>query len=69
MRDGCCDVRFKVDNNRSDDDQKGSKYEPVKGARAQFEAGYATLDQADNSPYASKERRGLTRDANYPTRY
>ena len=63
------DVRFKPGNQRDDDDQKGSAYEPVKGDRAQLEAGYATLDQADNSPYANKERRGTARDAYLPTRY
>lgn len=46
-----------------------SQQKAVKGEREQFEAGYATLDQAQNGEYSRKERRGLARDANYPTRY
>lgn len=33
------------------------------------ENGYATLDQAENGTFTTKERRGLTRDANFPRRY
>lgn len=43
--------------------------EPVKGARDQFAAGYATLDQAETGPYTRKERRGLAPGVNYTTRY
>jgi hypothetical protein len=41
----------------------------VKGDREQLAAGYATLDQASTGEYSDKERRGLSRDANYPRRY
>lgn len=68
MRDGCCDVRFVVGAQRPDDD-KTTWPEKVTGGRAQLEAGYATLDQASTDPYGPKERRGLTRDANYSRRY
>lgn len=63
-----CDVRFVVGAQRPDDN-KATWPEAVKGDRAQLEAGYATLDQASTDPYGPKERRGLTRDANYPRRY
>jgi hypothetical protein len=42
---------------------------PVKGDRAMLEAGYSTLDHASTEPYSSKERRGLSRDANFARRY
>lgn len=31
--------------------------------------GYETLDMAKTDEYSSKERKGLSRNANYPTRY
>lgn len=69
MRD-CCnnDLRFEVEpQNKKGEESR--KQEAVTGNRAQLEAGYATLDQASTEPYSSKERRGLSRDANYPRRY
>ncbi len=67
MRD-CCnhDLRIEVDPQRSTERRM---QEAVKGDRAQLEAGYATLDQAETGSYSAKERRGLSRDANYPRRY
>lgn len=41
--------------------------EPVGSGEAMAQAGYQTLDQL--KPEHSKERKGLTRDANFPTRY
>lgn len=50
-------------------DMSGRSYEPSHGARALLERGYTTLDQASREPYSSKERRGLSPDANFPRRY
>ena len=67
MRDRCNhDLKIEVDPQRSTERRMP---EAVKGDRAQLEAGYATLDQAETGPYSAKERRGLSRDANYPRRY
>lgn len=41
---------------------------PVKGKDAGL-AGYTTLDQASTDEYGNKERRGLSRDANFARRY
>lgn len=69
MRDYCNhDLRFEVEPQNKRGEESRTQ-EAVKGNRAQLEAGYATLDQASTDPYSSKERRGLSRDANYPRRY
>lgn len=68
MRDGCSDLKIELDPQNKRGTERRMP-EAVKGDRAQLEAGYATLDQASTAPYSSKERRGLSRDANYPRRY
>lgn len=69
MRDRCNhDLRFAPGVQR-EGDLDAPQQKPVKGDRAQLEAGYATLDQAETGEYSSKERRGTYRDANYPRRY
>lgn len=62
------DLRFSPGAQHPEDDEPRLQ-KPVKGDREQLEAGYATLDQASTDPYGPKERRGLSRDANYPRRY
>lgn len=62
------DLRFAPGVQR-EGDLDAPQQKPVKGDRAQLEAGYATLDQASTEPYSSKERRGTYRDANYPRRF
>jgi hypothetical protein len=68
VRDGNGDTRVLVEHQDREHDQR-TQMKAVTGRAEQFAAGYATLDQADNGRYASKERRGLSRDANYNTRY
>lgn len=69
MRYGNGDTRVRVDHQDREHHER-TQQKPVKGGAAeQFAAGYATLDQADNARYSDKERRGLSRDASYPTRY
>lgn len=65
-RDGCSDLKSEVELVR---DPERRMPEPVKGAREQLAAGYTTLDQASKDPWGSKERKGLSRDANHPRRY
>jgi hypothetical protein len=67
MRDRCNhDLKVQVDLNR---EVERRMPDPVKGQREQLAAGYTTLDQADTGEYSTKERRGLSRDANFPRRY
>lgn len=67
MRDRCNhDLKIEVDAQQPVTRRQQAA---VKGDREQLAAGYATLDQAENGEYASKERRGISRDANYPRRY
>jgi hypothetical protein len=67
MRDRCNhDLKIEVPAQREDTRRMP---DPVKGQREQLAAGYATLDQADTGEYSTKERRGLSRDANFPRRY
>lgn len=68
MRGSNNDLKIEIDP-QNDRGTARRMPEAVKGERAQLEAGYATLDQADTGEYSSKERRGLSRDANYPRRY
>lgn len=67
MRD-CCnhDLKIEVEPQRKAERRMP---DPVKGEREQLAAGYATLDQAETGEYSRKERRGISRDANYPRRY
>lgn len=68
MRDCGNDLKIEVDpQSKRDGDRRMP--EAVKGAKAQMEAGYTTLDQASTGPYSDKERRGLSREADYPRRY
>lgn len=69
MRDCCNDdlkIEVEAQNKRGTDRRMP---EAVRGEREQLAAGYVTLDQAETGPYTSKERRGLSRDANYPRRF
>lgn len=68
MKDCCGDLKIELE-------PQTEKYspdrfpKPVKGGMASAEAGYTTLDQASTDPYSDKERRGLSRAANYARRY
>ena len=44
-------------------------YEAPGSERENLAAGYASLDQADQSEFSKKERRGLSRDVLYTRRY
>lgn len=68
MRDYCNhDLKIEVEPQNKRNTER-TMPDPVKG-KDQFAAGYATLDQADTGTYSSKERRGMSRDANFPRRY
>lgn len=45
------------------------QYEASHGDRNMAARGYTTLDQASNDAYGQKERKTLSPDANYKTRY
>ena len=69
MRDcGNGDLRIEVEPQNPRKAERRAA-EAVKGDRQMLENGYVTLDQAETGEYSSKERRGLSRDANYPRRY
>lgn len=69
MRDlGNGDLKVEVDRN-GEPDKTGRDYQPSQGARQLLERGYTTLDAASREPFSSKERSGLSRDANYPRRF
>jgi hypothetical protein len=68
VRDGNGDTRILVEHQDREHVQRHQQ-KAVTGKAEQLAAGYTTLDQADSGRFANKERRGLSRDANYPSRY
>lgn len=60
------DLRFEATPQQSDERRQQGR---VSGGRPSLEAGYTTVDQAENGEYSAKERRGTVRDANHPSRY
>lgn len=63
------DLRIELEPQRGGDDEDDKpRWPAAKTGRDQFEAGYATLDQGETGEYSSKERRGLSPDADYPRR-
>jgi hypothetical protein len=68
MGRGNCDLKIEVEaqNPRK---RERTMYEAPGGDREQFAAGHASLDQADQSEFSKKERRGLSRDVLYTRRY
>lgn len=67
-RCGNHDLRFETEPQNSRGTERRMPERPTSD-RDQLAAGYASLDQADTGPYSDKERRGLSRDANFPRRY
>lgn len=69
MRNYCNDDN-KIESPAQNPDSR-RKAEAVKGDKDAFLAGYTTLDRVElgEDGYGAKERKGLTRNANYPRRY
>ncbi len=68
MGRGNGDLKIEVEAQNSRKRER-TMYEAPGSDREDLAAGYASLDQADQSEFSRKERRGLSRDVLYTRRY
>lgn len=61
------DLKIELDP-QSPSNEKRHPHKAAEGSQI-AQMGYETLDKANPGEYQSKERKGLSRNANYPTRY